>query len=378
VKKIKPNGSNTIYVGGIYEVDKTSGGSVTRTVTYYPGGAMRINSTLYYVLKDHLGSASVVTDSTGAIVGEQRYYPYSETRLSTGSIYTDKLFTGQREMTGLGIYHYGARFYSPKLGRFLSADTIVPGAVNPQNFNRYSYVRNNPIRYTDPTGHTVANEDGGGCYVTNCGLPVPPPPYIPPSSGGGGGGGGNPCTSVVCLPTPTPEIELPPYLPPLGNDEPQITPDILQDAGELYTQWLDILDHGASILIKYPYAPYKYIRAFQFNPFQEALISASLQVVADGNNQLTLGQRGGRGLWAGVEAGLIDVITAPVIVGSTAAGALIGAPTDGFLPIGEAGGAFGGYVIGALASNSVLVNASETWATPWIYNTFNLYDPNGN
>jgi len=40
-------------------VDKTSGGSVTRTVTYYPAaGAMRINSTLYYTLKDHLGSAS--------------------------------------------------------------------------------------------------------------------------------------------------------------------------------------------------------------------------------------------------------------------------------------------------------------------------------
>ena len=66
VKKIKPDGSKTLYVGGIYEVDKTSGGSVTRTVTYYPaGGAMRINSTLYYILKDHLGSASVVTDASG-------------------------------------------------------------------------------------------------------------------------------------------------------------------------------------------------------------------------------------------------------------------------------------------------------------------------
>lgn len=64
VKKIKSDGSKTLYVGGIYEVDKASGGSVTRTVTYYPvAGAMRINSTLYYVLKDHLGSASVVTDA---------------------------------------------------------------------------------------------------------------------------------------------------------------------------------------------------------------------------------------------------------------------------------------------------------------------------
>ena len=60
------DGSKTIYAaGGVYEVDKTSGGSVTRTITYYPAaGAMRINSTLYYVLKDHLGSASVVTDAS--------------------------------------------------------------------------------------------------------------------------------------------------------------------------------------------------------------------------------------------------------------------------------------------------------------------------
>src|SRR5574341_690942 len=111
VKKTKPDGSKTIYVGGLYEVDKTSGGTVTRTVTYYPaGGAMRINSTLYYILKDHLGSASVVTDASGNPLtgGEQRYYPYGEPRL-TATMLTDKLFTGQRD-TGLGIYHYGARF----------------------------------------------------------------------------------------------------------------------------------------------------------------------------------------------------------------------------------------------------------------------------
>jgi RHS repeat-associated protein len=176
VKKIKPDGSKTLYVGGIYEVDKASGGSVTRTVTYYPvAGAMRINSTLYYILKDHLGSASVVTDASGTILGTQRYYPFGETRLTTGTIYTDKLFTGQREITGLGIYHYQARFYSPKLGRFLSADTIVPGYGNPQNLNRFSYVLNNPLRYIDPTGHVCSDPENtnsnagcssGGHFVT--------------------------------------------------------------------------------------------------------------------------------------------------------------------------------------------------------------------
>ena len=77
MKKVKPDGSKTLYAGGIFEVDKTSGGTVTRTVSYYPlGGAMRINisggsNTLYYLLKDQLGSASVVTDASGTVVGEE-------------------------------------------------------------------------------------------------------------------------------------------------------------------------------------------------------------------------------------------------------------------------------------------------------------------
>jgi RHS repeat-associated protein len=125
---------------------------------------MRIDSTLYYTLKDHLGSASVVTNASGATVGEQRYYPFGETRLTTGSIFTDKLFTGQREMSGLGIYHFNARFYSPKIGRFLSADTIVPSMANPQSFNRYSYVNNSPLNYTDPSGNRPCDERDG-CTV---------------------------------------------------------------------------------------------------------------------------------------------------------------------------------------------------------------------
>ena len=151
------------------EVDKTSGGSTVRTLTYYPvAGALRIDSTLYYVLKDHLGSASVVTDAGGNVVGEQRYYPFGEARLTIGALYTDRLFTGQREMAGLGVYHYGARFYSPKLGRFLSADTIVPGYANPQNLNRYSYVNNSPLMYTDPTGHELyENKDKNGECKSN-------------------------------------------------------------------------------------------------------------------------------------------------------------------------------------------------------------------
>jgi len=49
--------------------------------------------------------------------------------------------------------YYGARYYDPALGRFVQADTIVPNPASPQDLNRYAYVRNNPLRYTDPSGH---------------------------------------------------------------------------------------------------------------------------------------------------------------------------------------------------------------------------------
>ncbi len=141
-------------------MNKNSGGAVTSTKTYYPaGGVMRVDGTRYYVLKDHLGSASVVTNQSATTVGEDRFYPFGETRFTTGNMQTDKLFTGQREITGLGIYNFGARFYSPKLGRFLSADTIVPGYANPQSWNRYSYVANRPLNLTDPTGHRCSPQD---------------------------------------------------------------------------------------------------------------------------------------------------------------------------------------------------------------------------
>jgi len=53
----------------------------------------------------------------------------------------------------IGLYFYNSRFYDPSLGRFIQADTIVPNPSDPQDLNRYSYVRNNPLRYTDPSGH---------------------------------------------------------------------------------------------------------------------------------------------------------------------------------------------------------------------------------
>ncbi len=75
---------------------------------------------------------------------------------------TDRRYTGQR-MEGIGLYDYGARWYDASLGRFTSADTIVPNMGDPQAWDRYAYVDNNPVKFIDPTGH-CATQYSGECY----------------------------------------------------------------------------------------------------------------------------------------------------------------------------------------------------------------------
>ncbi|GAP06339.1 protein containing RHS repeat-associated core domain [Anaerolinea thermolimosa] len=115
------------------------------------------SSTVYFLLGDHLGSVSVVTDAaTGVVVGQIRYSAYGEERYTSGMTPTDYRYTGQlSRMTEIGLYHYGARWFDPALAHFVQADTVVPDASNPATFDRFAYTRNNPIRYNDPTGHDV-------------------------------------------------------------------------------------------------------------------------------------------------------------------------------------------------------------------------------
>jgi RHS repeat-associated protein len=107
-------------------------------------------------MQDHLGSTSGTTDSSGTVSSTISYFSFGAIRSSTGTSPTDKKFTGQR-LDNTGLYYYNARYYDPAIGRFISADTIVTNPANPQSLNRYSYCLNNPLKYTDPTGH--AEED---------------------------------------------------------------------------------------------------------------------------------------------------------------------------------------------------------------------------
>jgi len=146
------NGVTTTFVGAHYEV---TNGVVTKY--YYAGAqriAMRTNGTLSYLLGDHLGSTSLVADAAGNKINEQRYKAWGETRYASGSTPTKYQYTGQFSYeSDFGLYFYNARWYDPVLGRFAQADTIIPQNQGVQAWDRYAYTNNNPIRYTDPSGH---------------------------------------------------------------------------------------------------------------------------------------------------------------------------------------------------------------------------------
>ena len=154
------NGILTTFVGAHYEITGT-----TATKYYFAGAqrvAMRAGTTLSYLLSDHLDSTSITTNSSGALVSELRYKPWGEVRYSSGTTSTKYQYTGQYSHTAdFGLMYYNARWYDPALGRFAQADSIVPPGV--QGLDRYAYVMNNPLRYTDPTGHRNCEEDGYNC-----------------------------------------------------------------------------------------------------------------------------------------------------------------------------------------------------------------------
>ena len=155
------------------------GGSSPASSTYYEtqGGAMAVrrvgypaDNGIFYILSDHLGSTSLILAQDGTVVKQDYYYPYGGNRGTPYSEVTTRRFTGQYHEAGLpggeGLSFYNARWYDPQLGRFISADTIVPVPFEPQSLNRFSYTLGNPINYSDPTGHNPmwCNDpyDGGG------------------------------------------------------------------------------------------------------------------------------------------------------------------------------------------------------------------------
>ena len=158
------------YVGGQYEYDQTPGGTKERL--YLDGDAysspmvlQRENGgswTAYNIGRDYLGNITHIATLDGTLVAEYSYDPWGRLRNpSTLEIYAPgsepelflgRGFTGHEHMTWFGLINMNARLYDPLLGRFLSPDSYVQNPYDAQNFNRYTYCLNNPLKYTDPSG----------------------------------------------------------------------------------------------------------------------------------------------------------------------------------------------------------------------------------
>ena len=162
------------YPGVTEKIEITAGGE---SLCAYTEGETTVS---YHT--NHLASVEVVTNADGKRVERIAYKPYGGSVGTDGLISKHASYTGQELDEEIGLYDYKARLYDPELGRFISADTVVPDPASPQTLNRYAYVYNNPINFNDPTGHTGQNALGGtGFWGANFLAPLSYVEFLSPS-----------------------------------------------------------------------------------------------------------------------------------------------------------------------------------------------------
>ena len=164
------------YIGGRYEYDNPYG---TATERLYLGGdaysapmvyqrSGNGSWTLYNIGRDYLGSITSISDEADVIIAMYRYDPWGRLVDSNGTPYAPgseptlflgRGFTSHEHLTMLGLIYANARLYDPLLGRFLSPDPYVQDPDFTQNYNRYSYCLNNPLKYTDESGELFGVDD---------------------------------------------------------------------------------------------------------------------------------------------------------------------------------------------------------------------------
>lgn len=145
------NSSISVTISGGYDCEYTGHLGITQLI-----GKVETDAYAGTVSIDNFDL--VTTGSPGHSIEAVQYLPFGATASAAGDLlsvthrYTSQEFDGET-----GLYNYHARFYNPALGKFISPDTIVPSPSNPQSLNRYSYVRNNPLSYVDPSGHSLSS-----------------------------------------------------------------------------------------------------------------------------------------------------------------------------------------------------------------------------
>ncbi len=167
------NGQNIItWYLEHFELEKNITTNTTQAKYYIAGKVLHIEEgtaatpskvETKYLHKDHLGSVVLVTSQTGAVLERYNYDAWGKRRNVNGTDYTangghllgvtDRGYTGHEHLDHLGMVHMNGRIYDASLGRFMSTDPFIAQPHNLQNHNRYAYVNNNPLSYTDPSGY---------------------------------------------------------------------------------------------------------------------------------------------------------------------------------------------------------------------------------
>ncbi|MEM9687782.1 MAG: RHS repeat-associated core domain-containing protein, partial [Bacteroidota bacterium] len=130
-------------------------------------------SAFLYLHRDYLGSILAITNQEGELLEKRHFSPWGNiTQIQDGQgndleslTLLDRGYTGHEHLQGVELIHMNGRLYDPLLHRFLAPDNYVQDPYNTQNFNRYGYVLNNPLMYTDPSGefwHIVIGAVVGG------------------------------------------------------------------------------------------------------------------------------------------------------------------------------------------------------------------------
>ena len=122
---------------------------------------------LLYFHTDHLGSIATITNANGAVVERLSYDPWGKRRNVDGTddaagaltSQAPRGFTGHEMLDNVGLVHMNGRVYDPMIGRFGQADPVTEDPMGSQGWNRYSYVGNSPVNFTDPSGYCFM-----GCF----------------------------------------------------------------------------------------------------------------------------------------------------------------------------------------------------------------------
>lgn len=167
----------TRYYLGDYETKQTGKGAEQQLhFLYGSDGLFAIieqdtsSQQLYYILKDHQGSYNQITDVSGNTIELLSFDPWGRRRNPLTWSYTNapayskfnRGYTGHEHLDNFGLINMNGRMYDPALGRFLSPDPLLQNPSSTQGHNRYSYVFNNPLIYTDPTGYNGQKDKPAG------------------------------------------------------------------------------------------------------------------------------------------------------------------------------------------------------------------------